>query len=149
MSKLPGFYDEDLKEMSTGAWATVTCYAAAEAVTAGTGYTGCATEYALLRALWDDITFTTTTITAGGLTATKIPDLLFAYEANLSDTDTWDDLAEFFTGVDGTEWSAGDFEREDFAEIFCTDGALNDAADVAVSASFHAETGDFDMESMT
>lgn len=145
--KLPGFLDADLTAMSTGAWTTVSCYAVAEEAAAGTGYTACATEYAILRALWDDLTFTTAQLTAGGLDATKIPDLLFDYEVNKSDTATWDDLATFFAGSK-TTWADSGFKRADFGDIFCKDGALLDAADIEVQAGFNSETGDFDLESL-
>jgi len=132
-AKLPGFFNEDLVALSTGAWTTVSCYdAAAETAAAGTGLSGCANEYGLLRALWDDATVPAATLTAGGLTSTGIPDLLFAYESN-ANSDIWDDFATYF--VDGEEFADGTFELEDLQDVFCADGVPADAADVVTNAA--------------
>merc|ERR1711862_896930 len=131
-AKLPGFLNADLTALSTGAWTTVSCYADAEEVTLGTGFTGCANEYGLLRALWDDATVPAATLTAGGLTATNIPGLLFAYESN-ANSDIWDGFATYF--VDGEEFADGTFELEDLQDVFCADGVPADAADVVTNAA--------------
>jgi len=127
-----------LTALSTGAWTTVSCYAALDANGAATGFSGCANEYGLLRALWDDATIPAATLTAGGLTATVIPDLLFAYEAGVDST-VWDDFADYF--VDGEEFADADFELSDLQDIFCADGVPAEAADVVTAAADFSDAG--------
>merc|ERR1711862_1087577 len=131
-AKLPGFLNADLTALSTGAWTTVSCYADAEAAGAATGFSGCANEYAILRALWDSATIPAATLTAGGLTATVIPDLLFAYESN-ANSDIWDDFATYF--VDGEEFADETFALKDLQDVFCEGGVPAAAADVVTNAA--------------
>lgn len=130
--KLPGFWDEDLTAMSTGAWTTTACYKTADAATAGTGIAGCSNEYALLRKLWDSSAVTGADLTAGGLTATAIPDLLFAFESD-ADSKFWDSLAGYF--VDGMKFADGVFTLSDLEGVFCTaDGVPETAENVVKNA---------------
>jgi len=100
-----------LTALSTGAWTDVSCYTALDDNGTAAGFAGCANEYGLLRALWDDATIPASTLTEGGLTATKIPDLLHAYQSEIDEE--WKKFEEKIEGYG--------YDLDTFQDIFCSD----------------------------
>lgn len=97
-----------------------------------------------MRALYDGVSHSV--LDAAGLTAVGAADALREYELAASAT-AFDDLAVLF-GEDGDTWADnGDALLEDLAELFCTDGTINDAE--AVGAAFADSSLPFTQEFFT